>query len=312
MTILALVVAVLPRAGLALAADAFADTSRQSSGAFLALTAASADAAHESSDAAFLNAVFAQTLPPSFWMYKTTPPPPIPPGPNPQVLWVEQTVPPLPTTPPAYEQCYGCDCLVAFPGELLSGGDLSERYTCFSHGGRVVVPEFKWAGAPVNSGQGHPLNAADGTDCTKSRSFAITMEDMDYPYGVGESANTVRVQFWAVNIPGDWTEFNEHLAHQTYQGDPIVVIGNNDGGVRGLEMPCPEKGVHRYRITLWAVNGYLGSETEPVNPNSRFTQDILPELTSRELSRSTFYGNVKAHGYSPKLFLQQATSSWLR
>merc|ERR1719316_902204 len=34
------------------------------------------------------------TIPPEFFMWKTTPAPPTPPGPNPQLLWVEQTIPP--------------------------------------------------------------------------------------------------------------------------------------------------------------------------------------------------------------------------
>lgn len=253
----------------------------------------------------------AQTVPPSFWMWRTTPAPPMPPQPNPQVMWVEQTAPPLPTTPPIYDQCYGCDCLVAFPGGFLSGGDISSKYTCHSGGPTPSVPEFRWAGAPVNSGVGHELTQVDGTSCTKSQSFAITMEDLDYPNGVGETTNQVYNVFWAVNIPGDWTELTEANAFQTYKEMPIVTIGKTAGGHMGLEAPCPTKGVHRFRISLYALKSYMGSEIDPVDPTSNFESVILPFLETNELSKSVFYGNVKAPGYTPALFLQRATS-WLR
>lgn len=246
------------------------------------------------------------TLPPEFYMWKTTPAPPTPPGPNPQLLWVEQTNPPAPTTAPTYDQCYGCDCIVSFPGDLLDGGNVADKYTCIGGAPTVHVPTMKWAGNPVNIGQGQPVTQRDGTTCTKSQSFAIIVEDLDYPYGVGETGNHVRNLFWAVNIPGDWQEFNDELANKKYLELPIVVIGRNDGGTLGWETPCPTKGLHRYRFTLWALKSYLGSEMDPVDPNSDYRAVILPQLEQNELARTQFFGNVKAPGGHPSSFLQQA------
>lgn len=255
----------------------------------------------------------ALTLPPDFWMWKTTPAPPTPPGPNPQLLWVAQTPPPLPTTGPAPEACYGCDCIYIDPTGTTAGGTFQDKYTCFGGGATTRVPEFKWAGAPVNSGQGHPLYAADGTSCLKSQSWAIHVEDIDYPYGVGNDGNKCFTLFWAVNIPGDWTSINEQLAFKTYKDLPLVTIGKNDGGTTGMMAPCPEYGVHRYRITLWAMRDYLGTELDPVDPNQPWSQ-ILPVVEKHELAHSTFYANLKAKGYKPGRktnFLQEA-SRWFQ
>jgi len=197
---------------------------------------------------------------------------------------------------------------VAFPGDLLVGGNVNDKYTCIGGAPTVHVPALKWAGNPVNIGVGTPVLQRDGTQCTKSQSFAIVVEDLDYPNGVGESTNHVRTLFWAVNIPGDWTEINEQLAHQTYRDIPIVVIGRNDGGTLGMETPCPKKGLHRYRFTLWALKTYLGTEMDPLNPDSNYQRDVLPLLEQGELARTQFWGNVMAPGGSPSGFLQQAKS----
>lgn len=245
------------------------------------------------------------TIPPEFFMWKTTPAPPTPPGPNPQLLWVEQTAPPAPTTAPSWDQCYGCDCVVAFPGDLLDGGNIANKFTCIGGAPTQSVPSFKWAGVPQNSGVGHPLTQKDGSSCIKSMSYAVVMEDLDYPNGVGESTNHVRTLFWSLNIPGDWTEINEQLAHMKYRDRPLVVIGRNDGGTIGMETPCPKKGLHRYRITLWTLKAMLGTEMDPINPDTDYQSTILPMLEANELARTMFYGNVKAPGWSKESFLQR-------
>eukprot|EP00397_Hematodinium_sp_SG-2012_P062626 GEMP01084898.1.p1 GENE.GEMP01084898.1~~GEMP01084898.1.p1 ORF type:complete len:119 (+),score=23.26 GEMP01084898.1:153-509(+) len=98
-------------------------------------------------------AVRMATLPPDFWMWKTTPPPPTPPGPFAQVLWVEQTVPPLPTTPPPREACYGCDCLFLFADDLVKGGSIASDFAC---GSTHRAPTLRWAGAGAFLGGQHP------------------------------------------------------------------------------------------------------------------------------------------------------------
>merc|ERR1719421_129891 len=231
----------------------------------------------------------------------------------PNLLWVEQTAPPVPTTPRAWDQCYGCDCLVPFPGSLIDGGNIADRFTCHGSGPKPTVPEFKWAGAPVNSGQGHVTLRNDGVECDRrDHSFAITMEDMDYPYGVGEVANTARNVFWAVNIPGDWTEFNEAAAGKTHEGENIVTVGRNQEGQIGLELPCPHKGVHRFKVTLWSLDGYAGNEVKPVTPDSSFYNEILPWLEGSEMQRAVFYGSVTSPGYKPGDPSPGQRTGWLR
>jgi len=256
------------------------------------------------------------TIPPEFFLWKTTPAPPTPPGPNPQLLWVEQTAPPAPTTAPGWDQCYGCDCVVAFPGKFLDGGNIANDFTCIGGTPTQHVPAFKWAGVPVNTGVGHPLTQRDGSDCTKSLSYAVVMEDLDYPNGVGESTNHVRTLFWAVNIPGDWTELNDELANMKYKDRPLVVVGRNDGGTIGMEPPCPKKGLHRIRTTLWTLKDMMGTEMDPVDADVDYQSTILPLLEGNELARTMFYGNVKAPAWSGDgSFLQRAEhgfESWFQ
>lgn len=263
-----------------------------------------ASAGAEEGRVSALEALQAQTVPPSFWSWQTTPGPPTPPGPSPQLIWVEQTAPPLPTTPPMPDQCYGCDCLFLFPGNFLSGGNIADKFTCRGSSGEVHVPEFTWAGEPQNSGQGHPLTGADGSSCARFKSYAITMDDLDYPNGIGESTNEVRNSFWAVNIPGDWNEFNEQLAHSTYKDKNVVTIGRNGFGNLGMEVPCPRKGTHRFQVTLWVLDNYLGSELEPVDPDSS-PDAIRSMLQAHELARASFYGTVLAVQPAARSFLER-------
>jgi len=256
----------------------------------------------------------ANGVPSSFWAWKTTAPPPPLPGPNPQVMWVSQTTPPLPTTPPIYENCYACDCLFVYDTDIVQGGGIPEKYSCFGGTPTVHVPQFKWAGVPKNSGLDHPIRHADGTECTKSQSFGVTMQDLDYPNGVGELGNTVRNMFWAANIPGDWTELSEATAYSKYKGMPTVVIGRNDAGNLGMEVPCPKHGIHRIKFTLWALKSFLGTEQNPLDPNTPMSA-IQPLFEEKELSRYSFFGTIAARGYTEYSFLQDATSAtkaWFR
>lgn len=253
-------------------------------------------------------------FPKSFWAWKTTAPPKPPAGPNPQVMWVAQTTPPLPTTPPIYENCYACDCLFVYDTDVVQGGGIPDKYSCFGGKPTVHVPQFKWAGVPKNSGLDHPIRQADGTECTKSQSFAVTMQDLDYPNGVGELGNGVRNMFWAANIPGDWTELTEGAAYSKYKGVPTVVVGRNDAGDLGMEVPCPKHGIHRIKFTLWALKSYIGTEQNPLDPNTPMSA-IQPIIEEKELSRYVFFGTIAAQGYASYSFLEEAshaTKSWFR
>jgi phosphatidylethanolamine-binding protein (PEBP) family uncharacterized protein len=251
--------------------------------------------------------------PAEFWAWKTTPAPKPPPGPNPQVMWVAQTTPPLPTTPPVWDNCYACDCLFVYDTDIVQGGSIPDKYSCFGGKPTVHVPQFKWAGVPKNTGLDHPIRHADGSECTKSQSFAVTMADLDYPNGVGELGNTVRNMFWAANIPGDWTELTEAGAYSKYKGVPTVVVGRNDAGDLGMEVPCPKHGIHRVKFTLWALRSYLGTEQNPLDPNTPVSA-MMPLFEEKELSRFVFFGTIAAQGYTAYSFLQEAqqVKDWFR
>jgi phosphatidylethanolamine-binding protein (PEBP) family uncharacterized protein len=239
-------------------------------------------------------------IPPDFWMWKTTPAPPMVPGPNPQLVWVEQTAPPLPTTAPPLEACYGCDCLFADSGDLITGGSLSNQYTCIGGKSTANMPKIKWAGVPKNSGVGHPILQASGTQCIKSQSFAVVVEDLDYPYGVGQKGNRVFTHYWAVNIPGDATALDDSLVAASINGEKVVTVGMNDAGTIGWDPPCPEYGVHRIRTTLWALSNVAGSETDPLDPKQGWPA-VRAILEPMELARTSFYTSVKAPPWSPAL-----------
>jgi len=239
-------------------------------------------------------------IPPDFWMWKTTPAPPMVPGPNPQLVWVEQTAPPLPTTAPPLEACYGCDCLFADSGDLITGGSLSNQYTCIGGKATANTPKIKWAGVPKNSGVGHPVLQASGTQCIKSQSFAVVVEDLDYPYGVGQKGNRVFTHYWAVNIPGDATSLDDQLVAASINGEKVVTVGMNDAGTIGWNPPCPEYGVHRIRTTLWALSNTAGSETDPLDPKQGWPA-VRAMLEPMELARTSFFTTVKAPPWSPAL-----------
>merc|ERR550514_458576 len=205
---------------------------------------------------------------------------------------------PLPTTAPPLEACYGCDCLFIDAGDYVVGGQLNNKYTCVGGAATAGTPEFKWAGVPVNSGVGHPILQANGRPCTKSQAFAVVVEDLDYPYGVGQKGNRVYTNYWAVNIPGDATILNNELVNWKINGEDVVTVGMNDGGTIGLDPPCPEYGAHRIRTTLWALSGVLGNEVEPLDPEQPWPA-VRAKLEPMELARTSFFTTVKAPGGVP-------------
>lgn len=246
-------------------------------------------------------------VPPEFWMWKTTPAPPLVPGPNPQLVWVEQTMPPAPTTAPPLEACYGCDCLFVDAGDLIVGGKLNDKYTCLGGPATAKTPSFSWAGVPINTGVGHPILQANGRSCTKSQSFAVVLEDLDYPYGIGQKNNRVFTLYWAVNIPGDATSLDDALTEASINGEKIITVGQNDAGSIGLASICPEYGVHRIRTTLWTMSGIVGDEVDPVDPKQGWP-DVRAKLEPMELARTAFYSTVRAPGWDPKLHGSEAGS----
>lgn len=84
---------------------------------------------------------------------------------------------------------------------------------------------------------------------------------------MGQSRNSVNNAFWAVNIPGTWNELTPEKAKIIKEGTTsvkLVHIGKNDFGRTGFGPVCPEGGIHRYRLTLWALDGYVSSGDYPL------------------------------------------------
>lgn len=231
----------------------------------------------------------------------TTVPPSPPLAPNPNLLWVEQTAPPIPTTAPPWEQCFGCNCMVPFPDGILQGGSISNKYTCVGGAATARVPEFRWASAPgINPGASLP--GKDGKPCASCQSYAVVMDDLDYPNGVGESSNTIKNVFWAVNIPGTSTELTHAAA---FAKDSTIVVSSDS------KPPCPSKGTHRFKVTLWALNAYMGTGFNPMSATTPISE-IRAKISSMELAQASFTGTVKSPGGWPRTtsFLQRA-EDWL-
>lgn len=239
--------------------------------------------------ASFLQSSAFDGQPASYWAGAPTPAPPsLGPGPYPNLMWVEQPPLPLPiTTPPVYEQCHGCHCMFVFPDKFVKGGAIADEFTCRGGAAKSKVPTIKWVGTP-----GADERNEEGEKCPTCSSYAITIEDLDFPNGNGEVNNEVRSVFWAVNIPGDFTELNEQNAF----GDKGIVVGFNQQGVQGFEELCPKKGSHRYKTTLWSLTGYLGNSLDPFSPRTPANQ-VKAALEAQELARATFFASLTSPGY---------------
>jgi phosphatidylethanolamine-binding protein (PEBP) family uncharacterized protein len=186
--------------------------------------------------------------------------------------------------------------MFVFPDGFTDAGVIADKYSC--HGGAAThrIPHIKWVGMP-----GADATNQEGKACPSCSSFAVTVEDLDWPNGVGETNNHIHSIFWAVNIPGDQTEITDASA---FSKDTTTVVGFNPQGVQGLELPCPKKGSHRYKVTLWSLNAYLGNEAQPWDPKSSATA-VKAALEAQELARATFFATLTSPGYQPE-------ESWFR
>merc|ERR1719231_357148 len=149
--------------------------------------------------------------------------------------------------------------MFVFPDKFVKGGSIAEDFT--SHGGAPVskVPTIKWVGQP-----GAEYTNKEGEKCPTCSSYAV-------------------------NIPGDFTELNDQNAF----GKDGIVVGTNPMGVQGLEVPCPKKGIHRYKTTLWSLTGYLGNSLDPFSPDTPHGA-VKAALEAQELARATFFANLKS------------------
>src|SRR5208283_2761063 len=110
------------------------------------------------------------------------------------------------------------------------GGRIPDRCTCK---GENMVPNITWRDAPGNT-----------------RSFAFILDDPDAPSGL--------FTHWLVfNIPADEMKLSGVALGQSKLGGGALQ-GRNSAGETNYFGPCPPPGkAHRYRFTLYALNGKL-------------------------------------------------------
>mmetsp|Transcript_43808 Transcript_43808/g.103572 ORF Transcript_43808/g.103572 Transcript_43808/m.103572 type:complete len:296 (+) Transcript_43808:54-941(+) len=197
----------------------------------------------------------------------------------PHLMWVrKQQEPPAPVQP---EQCCGCRCLKLAADTWASAGAISQQYLCSLD---TTVPAISWS---------YDMTSALGdlARCSDVQSWALTVVDLDYPSGLGESDNTVRNLFWAIDIPGSWTHFNASNAFMTGGGIPAVTIGLNGNSRAQLEAPCPSQGLHRYRLTLYALSRFLGGQFVP--SISTPYHKVAEELEKHALAKASVLAQAK-------------------
>ncbi|CAE7537525.1 rplB [Symbiodinium pilosum] len=83
------------------------------------------------------------------------------------------------------------------------------------------------------------------------------LSDLDYPNGMGSEENHVHNIFWVANIPGDWMAINQTAVTQLAEFAPTMLVGRNSLGARGMEAPCPKRGMHRYHVVMWSLDSQL-------------------------------------------------------
>eukprot|EP00930_Biecheleria_cincta_P093689 TRINITY_DN8417_c0_g2_i1.p1 TRINITY_DN8417_c0_g2~~TRINITY_DN8417_c0_g2_i1.p1 ORF type:complete len:278 (-),score=60.06 TRINITY_DN8417_c0_g2_i1:16-849(-) len=212
--------------------------------------------------------------------------------PDPTVVWVDKAFvqPGLPR--PDEESCFGCQCMNAFPGLWLSEGTITPDYTCEKGKTKNLIPDIRWGGPK------------DGQKCRSCQSFAMTIEDLDFPNGMGSPDNHIHNIFWIANIPGDWMALNETAVTELGELAPAMVLGRNSKGEAGMEAPCPGRGLHRYRVTMWS----LDSNIEDISPDYEY-HSLMQELTTHELARATFHAQLSANRFVAILKKQDAQAS---
>jgi len=113
------------------------------------------------------------------------------------------------------------------------GERLGQDYTCT---GKGVSPPLRW----------HPL--------PNHKSFALVMEDLD-------SDSQPRIHWLVYNIPAGFSELP--VAMSANAADRSIMQGRNDFGEIGYHAPCSKYGIHRYRITFYALDEIL-----PIGPGA--------------------------------------------
>mmetsp|Transcript_60862 Transcript_60862/g.196928 ORF Transcript_60862/g.196928 Transcript_60862/m.196928 type:complete len:197 (+) Transcript_60862:253-843(+) len=122
-----------------------------------------------------------------------------------------------------------------------------------------------------------------GFEGSRGKYFAVTVSDLDEPFGVGAMRNRVQGIFWAANIPGDWRE----LSAEKVAGGGGVIIGRNRKGKQSLEPICPTRGRHRLRVTLWVLRAALPG----LGPDTPYAE-VMEQFEAAELAKATVFAEV--------------------
>lgn len=138
------------------------------------------------------------------------------------------------------------DTFSLYSNDLGGQFDLSQSFNDWGHNGSNSSPQLYWENAPK-----------------ETKSFALTMYDIDAPSGSGW-------WHWLVfNIPADLNELPAHAGDLTQQLLPeSVVQSRNDYGTKGYGGPCPPQGhgFHQYVITIHALSVEKLELSDDTNP----------------------------------------------
>jgi Raf kinase inhibitor-like YbhB/YbcL family protein len=109
------------------------------------------------------------------------------------------------------------------------GGNIPAKYTC---DGDDVSPPLTWSGVPPQTG-----------------SFALILDDPDAPLRV--------FTHWVIfDLTADTPQLGEGVTQVPHLPDGAIQ-GKNDFGKIGYGGPCPPRGAHHYRFTIYALNAML-------------------------------------------------------
>jgi Raf kinase inhibitor-like YbhB/YbcL family protein len=123
---------------------------------------------------------------------------------------------------------------------ISARGILPEGYTCYGAG---ESPPVTWSGAPA-----------------RTRSYALVFDDSDAPI-------SPYVYWLVVDINQLTTEI------QAGKSPQLAEVADNSTGHARYDAPCPVGSIHRYRITVYALNvRYL--------PKPQAGPQLLPTWTS--------------------------------
>jgi len=135
------------------------------------------------------------------------------------------------------------------------GGTVPQRYTCT---GRNESPPLQWSGVPADAG-----------------SLALVVTDPDAPGGT-----YVR-----------WVVFNLDKATRSLSAGALpsgALQARNSAGHARYDGPCPPKGTHHYRFTIYALRSATTLD------NGIDTTRALDAIDGKAIGRGTLVGTATA------------------